>query len=118
MALTLKTDWTSSDGVSAADFNRIEGNIGALIPNAVSATLTAAGWVGSAAPYTQIVSVPYVTSSSHIVVSIKSSASMAQYQAGVDAQLHATAYSDESITITAFDTKPTIDIPIDVLVLL
>lgn len=118
MTLTLKTDWKSSDGVGAADFNRIESNIGSLIPNTVSATLSASRWSGASAPYTQTVSVPYVKGDSHIIVSIRSSANQAQFQAGVDAQLHATAQAAESVTITAFDTKPSIDIPIDILVLL
>lgn len=79
--------------------------------------LTAANWSGTSAPYSNIVNVEGVTASSNIFTSIGSGASAAQYAAAVDAQLHCAAQGAGTVTIKAFDTKPTIDIPISVLIL-
>lgn len=52
-----KTDWSSSDGVSADDFNRIEQNTEALQQTTI-VTLTAEGWVSTdSGEFTQTVSV-------------------------------------------------------------
>jgi ABC-type molybdenum transport system ATPase subunit/photorepair protein PhrA len=77
-------------------------------------TLPASGWTGSAAPYANQVSVDDVTANNNIEVALAASVTATQYAAGVDAQLHCTAQRVGAITVSAYDTKPTVDIPITV----
>ncbi len=79
--------------------------------------LPAAGWTGTSAPFTNTVNVAGVNANNNIYVAIGSGASTAQYTAAADAQLHCSGQGAGSITMRAFDTKPTVDIPISVLIL-
>jgi hypothetical protein len=84
---------------------------------AVTATLTAAGWTGLAAPYTQTVSVAGMTSTANGTVGLADSATAAQREAARNALLSKTAQASGSITIAADGDKPTVDIPIAVILL-
>jgi hypothetical protein len=78
---------------------------------------TYGGWSGASAPYTNTITVSSVSAGDNILVSIGAGATAAEYAAAVDAQLHCSAQADSSVTITAFGTKPTIDIPITIVIL-
>lgn len=82
--------------------------------NDVDAVLTAAGWSGSEAPYTQTVAVSGVTADSNGTVGVSESATDAQYQSAMIAMLRKTAQADGSITVKAYGEKPTVNIPITV----
>ena len=83
----------------------------AISPKDITATLSTT-WTGSAAPYTQSISIPGMTAAKKIQVGLAPTATAAQYAAAAKAQLHCTAQSAGSITVTAFGTKPAIALPI------
>ena len=80
----------------------------------VSATLTAAGWDADAK--TQTVSVAGVTATANGSLRIAQSATDDQFTAWGAAQPRATAQADGSITVKLAGTVPTIDIPVEVLI--
>lgn len=71
-----------------------------------------ATWTGSAAPYTQDVTVTGLSATAKIEVGLASNATSAEYDAAVNAKLHCTAQAAGQITLTAFGVKPTITLPI------
>lgn len=90
-------------------------SIGAAVPSeSVSVTLTASGWNADAK--TQTVSVAVVTVSSNGSLRIAQSATDEQFTAWVAAQPRVTAQVDGSITVKLAGTVPTIDIPVEVLI--
>ena len=86
-----------------------------LNPNALSLTLASGSW-SSATPPTQTVSATGVTASNIVVVGFGSGITSAQYDAASKAKLACTAQGTGTITMTAFGTKPTVNIPISVAV--
>ena len=97
-------------GVSAA----VKGTDYAGPSVSVSATLTAAGW--DAAAKTQTVSVAGVTATANGSLRIAQSATDDQFTAWGAAQPRVTAQADGSITVKLAGTVPTIDIPVEVLI--
>lgn len=82
-----------------------------------TATLSAASWAGSSAPYTQTVSVSGITASSVASAGLSMGATGAQAQAARAAALLATAQGAGAITFSAFGDKPTVDLPVGVVIL-
>ena len=97
-------------GVSAA----VKGTDYAGPSVSVSATLTAAGWDADAK--TQTVSVAGVTAGTNGSLRIAQSATDEQFAAWGAAQPRVTAQADGSITVKLAGTIPTIDIPVEVLI--
>ena len=97
-------------GVSAA----VKGTDYAGPSVSVSATLTAAGWDADAK--TQTVSVAGVTATANGSLRIAQSATDDQFTAWGAAQPRVTAQADSSITVKLAGTVPTIDIPVEVLI--
>lgn len=97
-------------GVSAA----VKGTDYAGPSVSVSATLTAAGW--DAGAKTQTVSVAGVTATANGSLRIAQSATDDQFTAWGAAQPRVTAQADGSITVKLAGTVPTIDIPVEVLI--
>ena len=99
-----------SGGVSAA----VKGTDYAGPSSGVSATLTASGWDADAK--TQTVSVAGVTATANGSLRIAQSATDDQFTAWGAAQPRVTAQADGSITVKLAGTVPTIDIPVEVLI--
>ena len=101
---------------SSGQFLQYDGTWAAVPhPTAVTATLSTT-WEGSG-PYTQSVTVSGVTSTNNITVSLASTADETQRNAARDALFSATAQATNSITVTADGDKPTVALPIRVLIL-
>lgn len=83
---------------------------------AVSATLSAAAWSGTAAPYTQYVTIPGLAVTTNAIVGL-SWTSGAQYLAAAKAKLRVTAQGTNAIGVTAEGKKPTVDLPLSVMMM-
>ena len=77
----------------------------------ITVTLTAAGWTGADAPYTQTAQAAGVAAGAELVLHPNKAAARA-------ALLALTGSGDGSVTIVADGTKPAIDLPVSVEVLL
>lgn len=112
------TQAITDGGTGATTAAQARTNLGAAAASvSVTSTLTTAGWVGSAAPYTQELSVTGATASNNIVFDMGVGVSATQLQSGIDGMLKATSQSAGKVTITAFGDKPTVDIPVQFLIL-
>lgn len=81
-----------------------------------SATLAAASWTGDTAPYTQSVSITGVTATSNQEFLPALDITTDQLTALQSANIVDGGQADGSVTLKAFSDKPTIDIPIRVIV--
>ena len=82
----------------------------------VPATLFASNWTGASAPYTYTLAVTGVTASSNGSLRIAQSTTDEQFTAWGAAQPRVTAQAAGTLTVKAAGTVPTIDIPVEVLI--
>lgn len=82
----------------------------------VISTLTAAGWSGSTAPYSQTITVAAVTATSANEILPGASVTADQLASLQSANLQDGGQATGSITVKAYGDKPSIDIPIRVIV--
>ena len=80
------------------------------------ATLLASGWTGSTVPYTYTLSLTGVTVTSMNEIMLTTSATQAQVEAMQAANITDGGQAANSITLKAWGDKPTIDIPIRVVI--
>lgn len=83
---------------------------------ATTVTVATSAWTGSAAPYTATVSTSLVTASNNIIVGCGGEMTEGQQTAVVEAMIVCTGQADGSITLSAFGEKPTVAIPVNILV--
>ena len=83
-------------------------------PVILTGILTAEGWSGSAAPYTQTLTITGIPASqaAAVIVSIAPTATADQVKACGKSMVLATAHAQDSITVSAFGNIPSVDIPI------
>lgn len=82
----------------------------------VNTTLSASSWSGSSSPYTYVLSVSGVTATNVNEINFSSSATDAQVEAYQNAMLKDGGQSNGKITLKATGDKPTVDIPITIIV--
>lgn len=90
---------------------------GKASPSSSLSLSAAAGSWTSATPQTQTITATGVTASNNIIVSIASTATSEQIDAAASAKLLCTAQASNSITMTCYGTKPTVNIPLQVVIL-
>jgi len=83
----------------------------------VEITLTADGWIGDAAPFSQQVAVANLKADTNGSIAIASGATVEQRAAVRKAQLSIAAQADGLLTLNCDGKKPTVDIPAVVVLL-
>lgn len=101
---------------SIVNTTNAEVNRKAYLSAAKTATLTASGWTGSDAPYSQTISVDGVTATSANEILPGASISASQLELLQLANLQDGGQAAGSITVLAYGGKPTSDLPIRVIV--
>lgn len=86
----------------------------AVTPRSLSLTATSSGWSSSK---TQSITATGVTANNTIIVGLGTSLTEAQYDAAADAKIICTAQAANSITLTCLGDKPSVNIPISVVIL-
>ena len=122
--LSNKVDKVAGKGLSTNDYTNEDKDLVDTIPEkadktiATSATLLSSGWVGDTSPYTQSISVSGITSDSSQVVEVGGAENLTkeQYSAMVSAQLWAKSKQEGSITVEAKGEKPSVDLPVLVVI--
>ena len=85
--------------------------------NALALTATASGWTGNSEPYTQTITATGVTSSVNIELGVGGSLTSEQLDAILAAKIVCTAKGTNSVTLSAYGEKPTVDLPFAVFIL-
>ncbi|WP_419491254.1 hypothetical protein [Anaerotruncus massiliensis (ex Liu et al. 2021)] len=79
----------------------------------VTATLTAAGWAGDAAPFTQALAVAGITGADTPgTIGLAAATTAEQYDAAAAGKLLLTAQAAGQVTVSALGEKPGVDIPV------
>ena len=111
---------TFSDGKTMEVKNGSKGNPGDKGENAFTAaialTVPSTAWTGDAAPYTATVACNGVTASNHIIVGAGGALTAEQHSTMGAAMIICTGQEENSITLSAFGTVPTIDLPVNVMI--
>lgn len=104
-------------GTDAEDAATARQNLGAAGKSSViTATLAVASWSGTAAPYTYVLTVNGVTTTSNQEVLPSLSITAAQLEALQAANIQDGGQAANTITLKAFGDKPTVAIPIRVII--
>ncbi len=82
----------------------------------VQVNAPSADWQGDNAPYTLTLTANGVTANNNIEVGLASDATLDQIKMAMKCIIQCTSQAENQITLTAYKNKPTIDIPIQVLI--
>lgn len=100
-------------GIGAAIAQAVSGTDYAPPSQSITATLTATGWADNA----QTLTVSSVTATSNGLLRISQTATPEQFSAWSAALPRITAQAADSVTVTIAGTVPTVDIPVEVVIL-
>lgn len=93
------------------------GGSGNIVAQTYYATLTASGWTGSAAPYSQTVSIgTTLTAGQGALIGAASTANIQQRYACRAAVISVSAVGTSTITVIADGAKPVVDIPAEIVI--
>lgn len=118
---SVKTEMDTQIGAINADLNTKIGAINSAVESkadksvSVEADLLSDAWEGESAPYSQSVNTEGVTAECNGSASLSSRATSEQRNAARDAWLAISSQGDGVLTIAADGEKPTIDIPITII---
>ena len=101
---------------NASNISKLNSNLLDVQDQSATATLTAASWSGTSAPYSYKISNAKILANSNVDVSIASSATDAQALAYVAGAFIPGAVAAGSVIIKAYGKKPKVDIPIAILI--
>lgn len=107
-------DVTGLSGSLSGLTSRVDGLAGSKAdkPQTYTAVLTAAGWAGSKAPYTQTVSIAGVPADGVVIVGLAANVSEQQIEVCRAARIEPTQQAAGAITVAAQGVKPGVDLPI------
>lgn len=98
-------------------FEVSEATLGDLSVKSIRRTATIGTvWNGTAAPYTQTLSIPGVLADSIVEVSLSANATAAQAEAFQNLCLQDGGQSEGSITLRCFGTKNTVSVPVNIVI--
>ena len=86
-------------------------------PVSVNASASLNNWSGSSAPYTNSVTINGVTATNIVEVGLSSNANDDQVKACMSASIAKITQASGSITLYAYGTKPTTNIPLSVVII-
>ena len=113
-------DWRKSiNGAENSNMKKIDSALAskANLSTSISASLFASQWTGDSAPYTQSLNISGMTSECNGMISLSSSATLDQRNSARDAMLSISSQEDGILIISADGDKPTIDIPVVIVLL-
>ena len=89
-------------------------NLGGAKKSAYEVQALSANWSGSSAPYTNTVTVTGLLATDNVSVGLSSNTNATQYAAYSNGEILCTGQAADQITMTAYGTKPTVDINLTV----
>lgn len=83
----------------------------------INTMLSASGWSGDNAPFTQTLPIEGLTTIQNVAIDVAQNITDIQLQAACDAKITASEQTDGGLTILAKGTKPSCDIPVTVIII-
>ena len=103
---------TTSDVVKYNDGTTLEQNR----TKSIIFTVPVSAWTGTATPYTCTVNVNGITPKTNGIIGVASNATEAQYTESLECGFRLTAQGEGTVTIISRYKKPTVDVPLEIIV--
>lgn len=113
-------DWRQKmNGSRDSNMIKIDTALGEKADNSVciDGVLLASAWIGDSAPYSQSISVQGLTSERNGSISVAQNITTEQLEAVLSAVLSVSGQADGALTIAASKGKPSVDIPVSIILL-
>lgn len=106
------------NGTEDSNMMKIDAALGDMAHKSVvvNKTLSSENWVGSAAPYTQQLTVDGLGEDTNGIIRVSEDAGAAEIKAAQDAVMTIAAQSSGTLTISAAGVKPNIGIPVSIMI--
>lgn len=113
-------DWREKmNGTSNSNMMKIDAALGEKANNSivVDATLFTSSWVGTVAPYTQEILIEGLSATQNGVINVAHNATTEQREMVRRAMIFVTGQEDGKLIVTADGDLPTMDIPVQIILL-